>query len=175
MIKSDRYDLSYHCNFRWFSKQPSPLNGMVGGNHSVRWFSVGFWVSQPLCPDSFRWLSTIGKTIQYNGPSLQSTIVPSCPQWFLLRSTKKGNELPGSTTLLILVVVAIRQEKLCRTCFNTANIWSKSIFNRLLFHLRKSGFWLPSALFSLQECGLGLMSALFLLHGGGWLKSALFT
>ena len=66
-------------------------------------------------------------------------------------------------------------EKLCRTCFNTANIWSKSIFNRLLFHLRKSGFWLPSALFSLQECGLGLMSALFLLHGGGWLKSALFT
>ena len=33
--------------FRWFSKQPSPLNGMVGGNHRVQWFSDGFWVPQP--------------------------------------------------------------------------------------------------------------------------------
>ena len=30
--------------FWWFSMQQSPLNGMVGGSHRVRWFADGFWV-----------------------------------------------------------------------------------------------------------------------------------
>ena len=60
--------------FRCFSKQPSPLNGMLGGNHHVRWFSDGLGVPQPLCPDGFRWLSTIGQTMWCDGPSFQSTL-----------------------------------------------------------------------------------------------------
>ena len=63
--------------------------------------------------DGFRWLSTIGKTMLSNGPSLQSTIDLSCPKWFLLG---KGMSDQEAQTLLIS-----------------------------------------------------------LLHGGGWLKSALFT
>ena len=35
-------------NFQWFSKLPSPLNGMVEGNHWDQWFSNGFGVRQPL-------------------------------------------------------------------------------------------------------------------------------
>ena len=58
--------------FRCFSKQPSPLNGMVGDNHRVRWFSKGFRVSQPLCHDDFRWLSSIGQTMRCFGLSFQS-------------------------------------------------------------------------------------------------------
>ena len=36
------------ANFQWFSKLPSPLNGMVEGNHWDQWFSDGFGVRQPL-------------------------------------------------------------------------------------------------------------------------------
>ena len=36
------------ANFQWFSKLPSPLNGMVEANHWDQWFSDGFWVRQPL-------------------------------------------------------------------------------------------------------------------------------
>ena len=36
------------ANFQWFSKLPSPLNGMVQGNHWDQWFSDGFGVKQPL-------------------------------------------------------------------------------------------------------------------------------
>ena len=36
------------ANFQWFSKLPSPLNGMVEGNHCDQWFSDGFGVRQPL-------------------------------------------------------------------------------------------------------------------------------
>ena len=35
-------------NFQWFSKLPSPLNGMVEGNHWDQWFSNGFGVGQTL-------------------------------------------------------------------------------------------------------------------------------
>ena len=61
--------------FRWFSRQPSPLNGMVGGNLCVRWVSDGFGVPQLSCTDGFRWSSTIGQTMRCNGPSLQSSQV----------------------------------------------------------------------------------------------------
>ena len=60
------------AELQWFSKVPSPLNGMVGGNHPVRWFSDGFWVPQTSCPDGFRWLSTISQTMRWGRPSLQS-------------------------------------------------------------------------------------------------------
>ena len=30
------------ANFQWFSKSPSPLNGMAEGNHWDQWFSDGF-------------------------------------------------------------------------------------------------------------------------------------
>ena len=36
------------AELQWFSKVPSPLNGMVGGNHWDQWFSDGFGVRQPL-------------------------------------------------------------------------------------------------------------------------------
>ena len=36
------------AELQWFSKVPSPLNGMVGGNHWDQWFSDGFVVRQPL-------------------------------------------------------------------------------------------------------------------------------
>ena len=36
------------ANFQWFLKLPSPLNGMVEGNHWDKWFSDGFGVRQPL-------------------------------------------------------------------------------------------------------------------------------
>ena len=36
------------ANFQWFSKLPSPLNGMVEGNHWDQWFSDGFGIRQPL-------------------------------------------------------------------------------------------------------------------------------
>merc|ERR1719420_1936693 len=36
------------ANFQWFSMLPSPLNGMVEGNHWNQWFSDGFGIRQPL-------------------------------------------------------------------------------------------------------------------------------
>ena len=36
------------AKFQWFSKAPSPLNGMVWDNHWVQWFFNGFGVRQPL-------------------------------------------------------------------------------------------------------------------------------
>ena len=36
------------AKFQWFSKAPSPLNGMVWDNHWVQWFFNGFGVKQPL-------------------------------------------------------------------------------------------------------------------------------
>ena len=51
--------------FRWFSKQPSPLNGMVGGNHWDQWFSDGFWGKATIGNDGFRWLCTIGPTMEW--------------------------------------------------------------------------------------------------------------
>ena len=43
------------ANFQWFSKLPSPLNGMVEGNHWDQWFSDGFGVRQPLVMMVFLW------------------------------------------------------------------------------------------------------------------------
>ena len=42
------YSFATIANFQWFSKLPSPLNGMVEGNHWDQWFFDGFGVRQPL-------------------------------------------------------------------------------------------------------------------------------
>ena len=63
------------AKFQWFSKAPSPLNGMVWDNHWIQWFFDGLRVRQPLesmvfdgCPPSVR---------RWNGyiPSLKSNVI----------------------------------------------------------------------------------------------------
>ena len=49
------------AKFQWFSKSPSPLNGMVWGNHWVQWF----WGQATIGFDGCRWLSTIGPTMEW--------------------------------------------------------------------------------------------------------------
>ena len=43
------------AKFQWFSKAPSPLNGMVLGNHWVQWFSMVFGLGNHW----FRWFSMV--------------------------------------------------------------------------------------------------------------------
>ena len=61
------------ANFQWFSKLPSPLNGMVEGNHWDQWFSDGFGVRQPLVTMVFDGCAPSVR--RWNGyvPSLKST------------------------------------------------------------------------------------------------------
>ena len=49
IIKSDRYDLSYHRNFLMVFKATIAIEWNGWGNNRDRWFSDGFWVPQPLC------------------------------------------------------------------------------------------------------------------------------
>ena len=60
------------ANFQWFSKLPSPLNGMVEGNHWDQWFSDGFGVRQPLVTMVFDGCAPLVR--RWNGyvPSLKS-------------------------------------------------------------------------------------------------------
>ena len=62
------------ANFQWFSKLPSPLNGMVEGNHWDQWFSDGFGVRQPLATMVFDGCAPLVR--RWNGyvPSLKSKI-----------------------------------------------------------------------------------------------------
>ena len=50
--------------FRWFSGVPSPLNGMVGGNHWKRWISDDVLGQATIGNDGFQWLSTICPTME---------------------------------------------------------------------------------------------------------------
>ena len=57
--------------FIWFSKQPSQLNEMVGGNHRVRWFCDGLLVPEPSrsmvfdgCPPSVKRCDAIVPSLQ---------------------------------------------------------------------------------------------------------------
>ena len=61
------------ANFQWFSKFPSPLNGMVEGNHWDQWFSDGFGVRQPLVTMVFNGCASLVR--RWNGyvPSLKSS------------------------------------------------------------------------------------------------------
>ena len=61
------------ANFQWFSKLPSPLNGMVEGNHWDQWFSDGFGVRQPLVTMVFDGCAPLVR--RWNGyvPSLKSS------------------------------------------------------------------------------------------------------
>ena len=60
------------AKFQWFSKAPSPLNGMVWGNHWVQWFFNGFGVRQPLVSMVFDGCPPLVR--RWNGciPSLKS-------------------------------------------------------------------------------------------------------
>ena len=60
------------ANFQWFLKLPSPLNGMVEGNHWDQWFSDGFGVRQPLVMMVFDGFAPLVR--RWNGyvPSLKS-------------------------------------------------------------------------------------------------------
>ena len=62
------------ANFQWFSKFPSPLNGMGEGNHWDQWFSDGFGVRQPLVTMVFDGCAPLVR--RWNGyvPSLKSTV-----------------------------------------------------------------------------------------------------
>ena len=62
------------ANLQWFSEVPSPLNGMVGGNHWDQWFSDGFGVRQPLETMVFDGCAPLVR--RWNGyvPSLKSTM-----------------------------------------------------------------------------------------------------
>ena len=64
------------ANFQWFSKLPSPLNGMVEGNHWDQWFSNAFGVRQPLVTMVFDGCAPLVR--RWNGyvPSLKSTAKP---------------------------------------------------------------------------------------------------
>ena len=66
-------------NFQWFSKLPSPLNGMVEGNHWDQWFSNGFGVRQPLVPMVFDGCAPLVR--RWNGyvPSLKTTMIATQP------------------------------------------------------------------------------------------------
>ena len=63
------------ANFQWFSKLPSPLNGMVEGNHWDQWFSDGFGIRQPLVTMVFDGCAPLVR--RWNGyvPSLKSNSV----------------------------------------------------------------------------------------------------
>ena len=84
------------AKFQWFSKAPSPLNGMVWDNHWVQWFFNGFGVTQPLvsmvydgCPPLVqRWNGYI--------PSLMSTLDQRTSSSLnTLRDRRKSKCFPG--------------------------------------------------------------------------------
>ena len=59
--------------FQWFSGVPSPLNGMVAGNHWKWWFSDGFWVRQPLVTMVFDGCPPLVRRWNGKVPSSKST------------------------------------------------------------------------------------------------------
>ena len=60
------------ANMQWFSEEPSPLNGMVGGNHWDQWFSNGFGVRQPLETMVFDGCAPLVRRCNGYVPSLKS-------------------------------------------------------------------------------------------------------
>ena len=72
------------ANFQWFSKLPSPLNGMVEGNHWDQWFSDGFGERQPLVMMVF---DGCAPSVQrWNGyvPSLKSSRIAFQNAWGMI-------------------------------------------------------------------------------------------
>ena len=98
--------------FRWFSRQPSPLNGMVGGNLCVRWVSDGFGVPQLSCTDGFKWSSTIGQ--QCDAMDHRSSLV---------KYSKPLEAINCPFYSLYLRIVMYRQ--LAITSYNTWMYWKR--------------------------------------------------
>ena len=63
------------AKFQWFSKAPSPLNGMVWDNHWIQWFFDGFGVRQPLDLMVFDGCLPLVRRWNGNIPSLKSSEV----------------------------------------------------------------------------------------------------
>ena len=62
------------ANFQWFLKLPSPLNGMVEGNHWDQWCSNGFGVRQPLVTMVFDGCAPLVRRWNGHVPSLKSKL-----------------------------------------------------------------------------------------------------
>ena len=75
------------AKFRWSSVVPSPLNGMVGGNHWKRWISDDVLGQATIGNDGFQWLSTIALVRRWNGevPTLKSNHI--CSTLYILCSS----------------------------------------------------------------------------------------
>ena len=75
------------ANFQWFLKLPSPLNGMVEGNHWDQWFSDGFGVRQPLVTVVFDGYAPLVR--RWNGylPSSKSICLVWVPRGFCTYET----------------------------------------------------------------------------------------
>ena len=74
IIKSDRYDLSYHCNFSMVFKATITIEWNGWGKPSMIDGFLMVFGSPTIVFDGFRWLSTnaIGQTMRCDGPSFQS-------------------------------------------------------------------------------------------------------
>ena len=74
------------ANMQWFSEEPSPLNGMVGGNHWDQWFSDGFGVRHPLVTMVFN--GCVPLVRRWNGyvSSLKSKDAPLKDRWMQSRT-----------------------------------------------------------------------------------------
>ena len=77
------------ASFQWFSKLPSPLNGMVEGNHWDQWFSDGLGVRQPLVTMVFDGCAPLVRRWNGNVPSLKSKR-DHCSEVFLHLESKFG-------------------------------------------------------------------------------------
>ena len=74
IIKSDRYDLSYHRIFSMVFKATITIEWNGWGQPLCSMFLRWFLGPTPSSPDGFRWLSTIGQTMRCDGQSFQSTM-----------------------------------------------------------------------------------------------------
>ena len=105
------------ANFQWFLRLPSPLNGMVEGNHWDQWFSDGFGIRQPLVMMVFDDCAPLVR--RWNGyvPSLKSTQYP-LPHFHLTR-------LPRICLILNRTTFS-KFERICNfSCFSdpSCRIW----------------------------------------------------
>ena len=101
IIKSDRYDLSYHCNFSMVFKATITIEWNGWGKPLMIDSFLMVFGSPTIVFDGFRWLSTnaIGQTMRCDGPSFQS--FPKC--WKAVLLTLWGAQISQSKNDLITI------------------------------------------------------------------------
>ena len=101
IIKSDRYDLSYHCNFLMVFKATITIEWNGWGKPLMIDSFLMVFGSPTIVFDGFRWLSTnaIGQTMRCDGPSFQS--FPKC--WKAVLMTLWGAQISQSKNDLITI------------------------------------------------------------------------